>query len=188
MKMNVKYLNEETLVYSLRKKENEAFKYLLKNYGNNILRLNFSILKDMQLAEDTVQETFVQVYKNIGSFNEKSSLYTWICKIAVNLCRSKLRKFKNEKLHFEIPDFKAKDNVEEETLSNIQASKIREIIFSSKPIYREILTLYYLSDFSIKDICTITGEKESTIKSRLKRGREIIKERIIQEVDYFEEK
>lgn len=186
--MKIEYLNEETLVYALRKKEDNAFKFLIKNYGSNVLKLCFSILKDMHLAEDIVQETFIIVYKKIGNFNGQSSLYTWVCKIAVNLCRSRLRKQKNEKLFFEIPDIKSKDNIEEQTLKNIEGSKIREIIFSLKPIYREIITLYYISDFSVKDISNITGEKESTIKSRLKRGRDIIRGEIIEEVSLYEEK
>lgn len=186
--MKIEYLNEESLVDALRKKEDEAFKFLLKNYGSNVLKLCFSILKDVHLAEDIVQETFVQVYKKIGYFNGQSSLYTWICKIAVNLCKSRLRKQKNEKFYSEIPDIKSMDNVEEQTIKNIEGSKIREIIFSLKPIYREILTLYYISDFSVKDISSITGEKESTIKSRLKRGRDIIRGEIIEEVTLYEEK
>ncbi|GAA0178151.1 RNA polymerase sigma factor [Clostridium sediminicola] len=186
--MKIEYLNEDCLIQALRKKDDEAFKFLLKNYGSSILKLCFSILKDIHLAEDIVQETFVKVYNKIGEFNERSSLYTWICKIAVNECRGRLRKQKKEKLFFKIPEIKSKDNVEEQTIKNIEGSKIRKIIFSLKPIYREILTLYYISDFSVKDISRITGEKESTIKSRLKRGRDIVKDEIIEEVRIYEEK
>jgi hypothetical protein len=57
MKMKIKYLNEENLVYALRKKENEAFKYLLKNYGSNILRLNFSILIDESFTGGALNES-----------------------------------------------------------------------------------------------------------------------------------
>lgn len=186
--MKIEYLNEYSLVQALRKKEDDAFKFLIKNYGSNVLKLCFSILKDMHLAEDIVQETFIIVYKKIETFNRQSSLYTWVCKIAVNLCRSRLRKQKNENLFFEIPDIESKDNIEEQTLKNIEGSRIREIIFSLKPIYREILTLYYISDFSIKEITNITGEKESTIKSKLKRGRDLIRGEIIEEVTLYEEK
>ena len=61
-------------------------------HGDNLLRLCFLYLHDRQLAEDAVQETFLRAYRGYGRFRGDSNEKTWLTRIAVNLCKSALRK------------------------------------------------------------------------------------------------
>lgn len=161
------------MIRELKNGSEEAFVKLMEVYGNKLLGTCYLILKDRQEAEDVVQETFVKVYKNIRGFREDSGLYTWIYKIALNLSRDKLRKRTfNLSLHEEIP---GEDDVELEIETSIDKESLREGIKTLEPIYRESLVLFYYQELSIREIASITGEKEGTVKSRLSRARKHLK-------------
>ena len=64
---------------------------LIAEYGDSILRMCYLYLKDYHLAEDIVQETFIQVYNHYDSFRQQSSVRTWIIQIAINLCKNQMR-------------------------------------------------------------------------------------------------
>ncbi|MDD3365368.1 MAG: sigma-70 family RNA polymerase sigma factor, partial [Syntrophomonas sp.] len=64
---------------------------LVSEYGNSLLRMCFLYLKDIHLAEDAVQETFLKVYKNHPQFKGDSEVKTWIMRIAINVCKNYLR-------------------------------------------------------------------------------------------------
>ena len=60
---------------------------LMNQYGDSLLRLCYLYLKDAALAQDAVQDTFVKAWKNLDTFEGRSSEKTWLCRIAVNTCR-----------------------------------------------------------------------------------------------------
>lgn len=179
--MKIKYMDEKALVHGLKNKEASAFEALLNIYGDKILRVCYLILKDIALAEDVTQDVFVLVYRHGSKFKENSSLYTWISKIAVNKCRDVLKK-NNEYLYFEdYQDVEADSNIEAEVLNSVTGDKIKDCIFLMKALYREVITLFYYEELSIKEICEVLDEKENTVKSRLMRGRKILKDMLIKE-------
>ena len=95
--MNIYYkyiLNEKELISRLRLGEEPAFRLLIENYQDRVYYSVLNILQNSDEAEDTAQETFIQVFKSISGFKEDSSLATWIYKIAVRKALEKLRKQK----------------------------------------------------------------------------------------------
>ena len=64
----------------------------VKTHGDNLLRLCFLYLRDRQMAEDAVQETFLRAWRAYGRFRGDSSEKTWLTRIAVNVCKSALRR------------------------------------------------------------------------------------------------
>jgi len=185
--MEIKYIDEKALIQGLKSKEASAFETLLNIYGDKILRVCYLILKDISLAEDVTQEVFILVYRHGSKFKEKSSLYTWISKIAVNKCRDVLKK-NNEYIFFEdYHEIESDSNIEKEVLTNVKGNKIKDCIFLMKPRYREVITLYYFEELSIKEICEVLDENENTVKSRLIRGRKILKDMLIKEDLCYEE-
>jgi RNA polymerase sigma-70 factor (ECF subfamily) len=186
-RMEVEYLDEKALIQGLKNKQDSAFEALLNKYGDKILRICYLILKDISLAEDVTQETFILVYRHGSKFKEKSSLYTWISKIAINKCRDVLKK-NNEYIYFEdYKEIEADSNIENEVLNNFNGEKIKDCIFLMKPLYREVITLYYYEELSIKEICKVLDENENTVKSRLIRGRKMLKDMLIKEDLCYEE-
>ena len=75
----------------------EKLKWLMKTYGNDVVRIAFSYLKQKQLAEDVAQEVFIKCYEKMDTFRNDSSYKTWLIRITVNRCKDvrKSRYFKN---------------------------------------------------------------------------------------------
>ena len=90
-------LNEKELISSLRLGEETAFKFLIDTYQDRVYYTVLNILQNADEAEDTAQDTFIQVFKSISGFKEESSLATWIYRIAVRKALGKIRKEKYKK-------------------------------------------------------------------------------------------
>lgn len=155
----------------------EGLTILMKRYGYSVFWMCYAYLKDYQLAEDVAQETFIRVYQHYGKFHNQSSVKNWIIRIAINLCKSqKMTHWWKKQLCEDIME------VEEEIEERFEAVLNQQIIFEEisklSPKYREAILLYYYQDFKISEIAVIMGEKDSTIKSRLKRAREKLKPRL----------
>jgi RNA polymerase sigma-70 factor (ECF subfamily) len=168
---------EKILIKGLKNGHEEAFRSLMEQYGTKLFQTCCLILKDKQDAEDVVQETFIRVFKNINNFRGDSGIYTWIYRIAVNLSRDKMKKGFNylplEDEHI------AGDDVEGIIVGEFDKQALRDGLYRLDPIYREALVLFYFRDFSVANIAEILDENEGTIKSRLSRGRKILKESLL---------
>jgi len=167
-------VTENQMIDGLINGQEDAFRHMMLLYGNKLLGTCYLILRDRGEAEDVVQETFVRVFKSIKSFNRKSSLYTWIYRIAINLSRDTLRKRSYDlSLNEELIDDSDSLNQLEQKL-HLEELKIG--LERLNPIYREVLVLFYYQDLSIAQISELLKEKEGTIKSRLSRARRILGE------------
>ena len=80
---------------------------LMTQYGTSLLRLCYMYLKDYQLAQDAVQETFVKVYLKYSLFRAEASEKTWITRISMNVCRDMMRKRAYRERGEEIPEYLA---------------------------------------------------------------------------------
>ena len=105
--LNIYYkyiLIEKELIANLKLGNANAFKVLVENYQDRVYYSVLNILHNAAEAEDTAQETFIQVYESINGFKEDSSLATWIYRIAIRKALEKIRKQKNRKrLHAIVP-------------------------------------------------------------------------------------
>ncbi len=90
-------MNEGELIHLLKKKDREAFKELVETWQDMVYNTALGILQNVEDAEDTAQEVFVQVYESIGSFKEESKLSTWIYRITVSKALDHIRKKKRKK-------------------------------------------------------------------------------------------
>ncbi len=168
---------EKLLIRELKRGREDAYKQLVEEYGNRLLRTCYLILRDREEAEDVVQETFVRVFRKIEEFRGESGLYTWIYTIALNLSRDRLRKrmdfsiFENER----ICNINSEIHIEKVIDRDLLKRELDEI----SPIYREVLVLFYFEELSVKEISQLLDEKEGTVKSKLSRGRNILKESLL---------
>ncbi len=84
-------------ISELRSGNQQAFKKLVETYRQKVFNTAISLVQDHALAEDISQEVFVTIYRSVSSFNERSSLATWIYRITVNKCLDHLRAKKRQK-------------------------------------------------------------------------------------------
>ena len=95
--MQIKNLEEKNLIKELKSNNESAFKLLVENYKNQIFNTIIPIIQNVEDADDLTQEVFIQIYKSIKKFKEKSSLSTWIYKISISYFMSLHVIYKNIK-------------------------------------------------------------------------------------------
>lgn len=168
---------EKLLIKGLKKRKEDAYRQIVQDYGNKLMRTCFLMLGSREEAEDVVQETFIKVFEKVGDFREDSGLYTWIYTIALNLSRDRLRK-KTDVLALQ-DEWPGNDDVESYVEESVDREVLKKALFKLHPMYMEVLVLFYFEELSIKEISKLLDEKEGTIKSRLSRGRNILKDSIL---------
>lgn len=165
-----------------------AIEQIMLEYGTKVLHLAYYYLKDRHLAEDVAQEVFVKAYRNWDSFRGESSIYTWLYKITVNLCRDKARSAWWRRL---VPSEDPRSTSDELELSSVEEDpeeaavlseerdRLMEQVMSLPDSYREAVVLYYYQDLSTVEIAEVTGQNENTIKTRLFRARAMLKNQLL---------
>lgn len=163
---------------------NQNLERLINEYGDALLRMCYLQLKDYQLAEDAVQETFIKAMKAYDTFEHKSSEKTWITRIAINTCKNIRRNhwFWSVKCNVDmhIPEICADPIGEFHEKFSVTGAILR-----LKASDREVIVLYYYQELSVKEIDGITGKTRSAVMQRLNRARGRLK-RILMEDGYDE--
>lgn len=172
-----------------------AFEDLISKYEKKVYNTVLRIIRDKEAAKDISQEVFIKVYKSLKNFNEKSKFSTWLYRIAVNTSIDELRKNKNRynnisldnpdpehdntrQVEFEISG--SKDTPEEKL---IKKEKIKELYKAINMLQEDQMILILLRDIqglSYDEISDVTGIKIGTVKSKLNRARNALKELILQ--------
>ena len=186
--------SEARFIERLRAHDERAFNELVEAYEQRVFRLVFRMLGRRDEAEDMAQEVFVQVFKAVGTFRGESKLSTWVYRIAVNLCKNRIKYLSRrhegaqqelEPVAERAPLSQAKgvtfgdvarpDHlVEGFQLETIVKHSIAEIDAD----FREVLVLRDVEDLSYEEIGEITGLAEGTVKSRIHRARAMLKAKV----------
>lgn len=132
------------------------------------------MLRDLDLAEDMVQETFISFYQK-GQFKNKSTVKTYLYSILMNHIKMYLRKNKIK----EVSDvyYTCSDQVCFEEF-NVNKMDLTYAISELEDYYRMVIVMYYYDDLSVKDIAKILNKSTSGVKMTLKRGRDFLKEKL----------
>ena len=161
----------------------QAFDLLVLKYQSRLISTAFKFVKDLQIAEDLVQDSFIKSFKSIDSFREDSTFYTWIYRITVNTSKNYLvsKKKKDELLQTDFS--KAKDSiieaVDQDTPEDLyQASELQNTIIQSlnglADDTKTALTLREFDGLSYEQIAEVVNCPVGTVRSRIFRGREVI--------------
>jgi RNA polymerase sigma-70 factor, ECF subfamily len=160
----------------------EAIDEIMNRYGQEILQLTFSYVKNKQIAEDLTQEIFVKCYKSLHTYSGKSKFRTWLWRIASNHCKDYLKSWYNKNVfttdYQPIYDSIQSDSAEQTVIQDEEDDQLASAVMELPVNYREVIYLFYFEEMSIKEISVVTEVKENTIKTRLKRAKELLKERL----------
>lgn len=157
----------------------ELLENLIELYGNDVLRIATLYTQNPNIAEDIFQDVFFKVNKSLCSFNGKSSEKTWIIRITINTCKDYLKSaWKKKIISIEsLPETYSEDILDNNISSENSNLIIKEI--TSLPLkYKEVIILYYYKDFSTLEIAKILNIPEATVRTRMKRARELLKEKL----------
>lgn len=151
---------------------------LMDRYGDYLKKTAYLYLGDLQIAEDMVQETFINFYKNSHQYNHKASHKTYLYRILINNCKMYIRK---NKFLYAVDENTATTSFENELVNKCYLTQqIRQL--DKKSI--EIITLYYFNEFSVNEISDILNITKSGVKMRLQRARKKLESKLIKEDCY----
>lgn len=183
--------SEERFIERLRAQDERAFNELVVAYEHRVFRLVFRMLGRRSEAEDMAQEVFVQVFKAVGQFRGDCRISTWIYRIAVNLCKNRIKYLSRrhdrdqdelEAVAERAPLSQAKGVTfgdvarPDHMVEGLQLERIvQQAMAKIEPEFREVLVLRDVEDLSYEEIAEITGLPEGTVKSRIHRGRNMLK-------------
>jgi RNA polymerase sigma-70 factor (ECF subfamily) len=169
---------EAELVRLLQAGDQTTFRDFIDRYGPRINRLAYGILRNRDDAEDIAQEVFAKVYFSINSFQLRSSLYSWVSRIAINECYTYLRK-KRPIYESDSPDGKlstimqnAADPQPGADLAVIQRDFISKLLAEVSEEERVLLVWREIEGLSLEEISEMTGLNRNTIKVKLFRARQ----------------
>jgi RNA polymerase sigma factor (sigma-70 family) len=180
--LSKKGVSSVDLVDRLMNKEESALIEVMNQYGDYLLRTAILLLKDKQTAEEAVQDTFITAYEKVNQLSDPKKLKSWLTSILVNRCRSQIRKrsWKQRILSIDlIQHYKGDETFsgpEEHFINLVENQYLAEGIQELDYKYREVIILFYFNEMKINEISQYLNTKENTIKSRLARGRSMLKE------------
>lgn len=177
------FILEEFVAELIKMEDDEALiNEIMSRYGQDILQLTYSYVKNKTIAEDLTQEIFIKCYKSLHTYKQNAKMKTWLCTIAANHCKDYLRSwyFRKVTVSEKIADLTGttKNNVEDLVLENEEDHELAFAVMSLPMKYREVIFLFYFEEMSIKEIESVLDINQNTIKSRLKRAKGLLKEEL----------
>jgi RNA polymerase sigma-70 factor (ECF subfamily) len=182
---------DERLALGLRQGCEAAYERLVTRFQQPVYNLVYRLMADPGDACDVVQEVFIKVFRNIGSFRNQSSLKTWIYRIAVNEAYNYRRwRFRHRRKEVFLDDEREGARRYGEVLSDGGRSPfdhvfdrekhvmIEEALARINPAFRAAVALRDIEDLSYEEIAEILEISIGTVKSRILRGRDAMRQQL----------
>lgn len=160
------------LVKKAQRGDSEAFVALIEAHKNSMYRVAKGFFRNEDDIADAISETVLAAYENIAGLRRAEYFKTWLIRILINCCSQMLREQRRCSVSAELPEpcYLERDYAEAE---------FREMLSSFPEDCRTILLLYYGEQFTTREIAEILGMKENTVKSKLRRSREALRETVV---------
>jgi len=161
--------------------DSRAFERLYREHSGRVYGLCLRMTRDVQLAEDCTQETFINAWRALARFETRSSLSTWLHRIAVNVSLAKRRKA--SPVEPSLDDEEGTGAATEWTLETpVEVREIEAAIEALPDGARDALVLHALYGYSHGEAAQMLGVAEGTCKAQLHRARKLLRERLNVEV------
>ena len=184
-------MDEKAIIEQVLSGDNNAFGLLVDEYQTKVYNLALRMCGNQDDAFDLSQEAFFRAWKNLPSFQFESAFSTWLFRLTTNICLDWLRAKKrrptvsfttvndeDEESQLDLPD--PGMNPEELLLAAEDRAVLTKAINELPVEYREILTLRAINDMSYTEIAEVLKLREGTVKSRLSRARNALRNKLLQ--------
>jgi RNA polymerase sigma-70 factor (ECF subfamily) len=183
--------DDTALVSSSQEGDLKAFEQLVARHQKRMLNISFRLIGNYDDACEIVQDAFVSAFKNITVFRGDAKFTTWLTTITLNLSKNRLKQLRSRTSH---EAFSLDEQVRTEdgqmtidvpskeplVLSLLEKrdiqNRVQDCVKTLEPDFREMLVLRDLQDFSYEEIGTMLKVRAGTVKSRIFRAREMMKE------------
>jgi RNA polymerase sigma-70 factor (ECF subfamily) len=183
--------DDAALVSSAQTGDLQAFEQLVTNHQKKMLNIAYRLIGDYDDACEVVQDAFVSAYRNIKTFRGDAKFTTWLTTITLNLSKNRLKQVRSRQSHeaYSLNDPVQTDDgtmtidppsKEPSVLDRLETRDIRtrvqDCIKALDADFREILVLRDMQEFSYEEIGHMLNVREGTVKSRLFRARDMVKD------------
>jgi RNA polymerase sigma-70 factor (ECF subfamily) len=155
-----------------------AFAEIVGRWQHRLVNLAWRFCRDRAMAEDMAQEAFVKAFRALPGFRGDALFSTWLTAIAMNTYRSHLRDRPPVVVDLDLVRIAAHG---QDPLAGVQererAAILRQAVLALPARYREPLILYYFHEMDLAQTARVLGMPEGTLKARLHRGRELLRQR-----------
>jgi RNA polymerase sigma-70 factor (ECF subfamily) len=166
-----------------------SFEELVRRYQRPISAYVYRMVGNYESALDLTQEIFIKVYNSLRRYRSEFKFSTWIYKIAHNSAVDHLRRSAtreqslisgSEGDHFELPIESGLLTPEQESEQKERRSEIESVVRSLPSNYRELVILRHSQDLTYEEIVEVTGLPLGTVKNRLFRAREMMRQQFVE--------
>ena len=140
---------------------------IVNRNGNKLFRAVVAITGNKAESEDIVQEVFVKLIEKGPRFESAEHESAWLIKVAVNLCKNRIRSHWWKKTESLLDTYPAQSSEESDIIQTVMTLPMK---------YRTVIYLFYYEGYSAKEIADITNRRESTVRQQLTRARRMLKE------------
>ena len=166
-----KTYTEQQLVSLLKTRDNQAFGYLYDHYSGALYTIIVQILSDVELANDVLQEVFINIWRKIDSYDQnKGRLFTWMLNIARNASIDTLRSktYQNDRKNQPMPGMVDEPMPGHSAHLNIDNIGFRKVLSQLKEDQRVLIDLAYFKGYTHEEIATIQQIPLGTVKTRIR--------------------
>lgn len=148
----------------------------MNQYTERLIRYAYYYVKDIQIAEDIVQEVFIKFYNNIENYDERGELGAYLRKVTINKSKDYLKSWTYRKVQIQ-NKLLSKENKwkQDDLIRKEEQALIGDAILQLPLKQREVLIYFYFEEITTAEIAEVLSIPESTVKTRLRRGRELLK-------------
>lgn len=174
------------LVQKCQKGDGDAFQELASRYYQKVYMVVLGMLHHREDAMEVAQDTFIRAYQKIQGFRGGSSFYTWLYRIAVNLCIDFRRRQRRSPTELGEAADEEIGRLEhgslKDPLADLENKELRERLLSAiddlTPDHRAVIVLRAVEGLAYKDIAEILGCSEGTVMSRLHYARKKLQQKL----------
>ncbi|MEC2157873.1 RNA polymerase sigma factor [Virgibacillus halodenitrificans] len=168
---------EKKLIRKIKNGDQEAFEKLYNTYADYSLRTAYGITKNQSDASDIVQETFIKVYRNLDKYDMKKPFKPWFYQILINEAKRYIAKKSKQAISMETEQLLDYFNSKKtDSDSEVWIEDLEVAMEELDDNHRTVLILKYLNEFKEKEIAEILELNVNTVKSRLYKARQRLKE------------
>lgn len=178
-------LTDQDLVQKTLDGDKEAFSVLVQRYQRQIYSLTYRLTNDPEDARDLAQEVFIHIYKVLGKYDQNRKFFSWMYKVATNVCYNFLRRGRNEQAVtldkvIEFAPLGGSEGAQPEEYYERRETQtlVRQAVAELPDKYRLPLVLRYLEDLSYREIAEFMDLPVTTIETRLYRGKALLQKRL----------
>jgi RNA polymerase sigma-70 factor, ECF subfamily len=186
--------SETQFIERLRRGEDQAFETLVNQRSGEIFGLLYHLTENREEARDLTQETFLRAFQSIKGFRGDSDLRTWIYRIAINQARNRWRWWRRRRRESTVSLDSTDDtghqsliavlksdtsrDPEKDTLAHERERVLRKALSNLRRVYRETVILRDIEGFTYDEIAVALDISVGTVKSRLSRGRQELRQKL----------